>query len=120
MGLIQAAYVIFANGHAMTNPSHIPISGGPEWINSDRYTIDAKPEDPQTLEMMNGPMLQALLEERFRLKVHREVREVPVYSLTEAKTGLKLKPFKEGSCTPVDLFRASNSRAPGVTYCRWV
>jgi uncharacterized protein (TIGR03435 family) len=51
---------------------------------------------------MHGPMLQALLEDRFKLRVHRETRDVPVYALTIAKGGLKLPPFKEGSCTPVD------------------
>jgi len=43
---------------------------------------------------MDGPMLRALLEERFRLKFHRETREVPIYSLTVAKSGLKLQPSK--------------------------
>jgi bla regulator protein BlaR1 len=43
-------------------------------------------------------MLQALLEDRFKLKVHRETREAPVYVLTVAKSGSKLEPFKEGSC----------------------
>jgi len=47
-------------------------------------------------------MLQALLEDRFNLKVHWESKEVPVYSLTVAKGGLKIRPFEEGSCTPVD------------------
>jgi len=122
MGLIQAAYVIFADGHTISSPMHIPISGGPGWINSDRYTIDAKPEEPQSEEMMNGPMMQALLEERFKLKIHHETREVPVYALTVAKAGPKLKPFKDGSCTPIDFTKltmsALDSRVPGVNYCR--
>jgi uncharacterized protein (TIGR03435 family) len=122
MGLIQAAYVIFADGHTISSPMHVPISGGPGWINSDRYTVDAKPEGPQSEEMMNGPMMQALLEERFKLKIHRETKEVPVYALTVAKAGPKLKPFKDGSCTRIDFTKltmsALDSRVPGVTYCR--
>jgi hypothetical protein len=47
-------------------------------------------------------MLQALLEDRFNAKLHRETREIPVYFLTVDKGGLKLKPFPEGSCTPID------------------
>jgi uncharacterized protein (TIGR03435 family) len=41
-------------------------------------------------------MLQTLLEDRFKLKIRRETREVPVYDLTVAKQGLKLHPVKEG------------------------
>jgi len=55
--------------------------------------------------MMDGPMLQALLEDRFRLKIHRETREVPVYELTVAKGGLKVPRFAAGSCTPIDWNR---------------
>jgi uncharacterized protein (TIGR03435 family) len=55
------------------------------------------------VEMMNGPMMQALLEDRFKLKMRREIREVPVYDLTVAKGGPKLKPF-DGSCTPFKTF----------------
>lgn len=51
--------------------------------------------------MMNGPMLQALLENRFRLKIHRETKEVPVYTLTVSKAGPPLQPF-QGSCIPWD------------------
>jgi len=47
--------------------------------------------------------LQALLEERFHLKIHSVERDLPVYALVVAKGGPKLEPAKEGSCTPVDF-----------------
>ena len=83
------------------------LEGGPARIDSDRYQISAKAGDAVGKEMMNGPMLRALLEERFRLKFHRETREVPIYSLTVAKSGLKLQPSSGGSCTPRDLSQPS-------------
>ncbi len=98
------AYILFADGHV--NPpwaGSIPIQGGPAWINSDRYEIDAKAETAQSQGMMHGPMLQALLEDRFKLKLHRETGEVPVYELTPAKGGLRMHQFQEGACTPVDF-----------------
>ena len=54
-------------------------------------------------------MMQALLEDRFKLQMHRETRQNPVYALTVAKGGLKLKPFQEGSCTP----SSDTPRVPG-------
>lgn len=45
-------------------------------------------------------MLQALLEDRFQLKIHRETREGPVYFLAVARGGPKLHSFTEGSCKP--------------------
>ncbi len=99
--LIQQAYGLFANGQ--TNPgSSLTVSGGPAWIRSDLYRIDAKTRSPATRAVMNGPMLQALLENRFKLKFHRESRAVPVYVLTLAPGGAKPQPF-EGSCTSRDL-----------------
>jgi uncharacterized protein (TIGR03435 family) len=56
-------------------------------------------------------MLQALLETRFTLKVHRETRELPVYALTIAEGGPKLHPF-QGSCTPRDF-----EKPPSDTDC---
>jgi uncharacterized protein (TIGR03435 family) len=66
--------------------------------------------DSQTpsVEMMRGPMLQALLEDRFQLKVRRQTRQVPVYELRVAKGGSKLKPFDEG-CRPVDFTKGNIS-----------
>ena len=99
MNLIRTAYLNFAGGRL--NPRNTtPVDGGPAWINSDRYQITAKAEGTPGMEMMRGPMLQALLEDRFKLKIRRESREVPAYAMTVAKGGPKLKPFEEGSCVP--------------------
>jgi uncharacterized protein (TIGR03435 family) len=96
-GLIQAAYI---NGRGPAAVAHTRIEGGPSWIHSERYSINAKAEGIADSDVMKGPMLQAILEERFQLKVHWSAREVPVYELTLAKGGPKLQPFKEGSCIP--------------------
>jgi uncharacterized protein (TIGR03435 family) len=99
--LIQQAYGLFANGH--WNPgSSLTVTGGPAWITSDFYEVKAKAASPQNSAMMNGPMLQALLANRFKLRVHSETREVPVYALTVAEGGPKLQAF-QGSCTPRDF-----------------
>jgi uncharacterized protein (TIGR03435 family) len=125
MSLIRMSYDNFANGK--WEPRNIPIEGGPAWIKSDLYTIEAKTEVPPNEEMMRGPMMQAILEERFRLKIRREIKEVPVYDLTVAKGGPKLQPFKEGSCTPfpsspfppVSLTELNAQYVRGVRYCRY-
>jgi uncharacterized protein (TIGR03435 family) len=97
--LIQFAYGLYANGRTL-NPQHLQISGGPGWIDSDRFDIEARAEGNPQDEMMAGPMLQTLLEDRFKLKVHREIRERPVYALTVAKSGLKLQPLKHACQLP--------------------
>lgn len=101
-GLIQMAYFQFADGKRTPPGRGIPVSGGAAWINSDRYDIDATAEAAPGQAMMSGPMLQALLEDRFQLKIHRETREVPVYALTVAKGGPKLQPAEPGKCIPRD------------------
>jgi uncharacterized protein (TIGR03435 family) len=107
--LIQEAYDFLATGKPRFRASPVPIEGAPAWINTERYTIEAKSESPQGRGMMNGPMMQALLEDRFKLKLRRVPREVPVYLLTVAKGGPKgLEPAKKGACVPFDfdnLFR---------------
>jgi uncharacterized protein (TIGR03435 family) len=58
------------------------VSGGPPWLLSDRFDINAKASGDGTLTAdQKRKMLRSLLEDRFRLKVHREIREQPVYSL---------------------------------------
>jgi uncharacterized protein (TIGR03435 family) len=97
---IQLAYLIHGEGNG---PIGAVLEGGPGWIDSERYQISAKAEFPATRETMNGPMLRALLEERFQLKIHRESREIPIYALTVAKSGLKLLAPGDPTCTEPDL-----------------
>jgi uncharacterized protein (TIGR03435 family) len=71
------------------------ISGGPDWIKSDRFNVDAKVEDPsKATEEELLQMLQALLTERFSLKLRRETRDMPGYGLIVAKNGPKLHEAK--------------------------
>jgi len=117
VGFIQRAYVRFAGGHA--NPMGVlPIKGGPAWIHSEMYKIDAKAEGHPNMEMMQGPMLAALLEDRFKLKIHRETREGSVYALTPVKGASKLKPFQEKQCSPVPSVRPFPPLPAGQAYCK--
>jgi bla regulator protein BlaR1 len=99
--LIQQAYGLFGNGHWNLGSS-LAVIGGPAWTRSDLYEVDAQAATPQSRAMMNGPMLQALLEDRLKLRVHLETRAIPVYALAVAEGGPKLQPF-EGSCVPRDF-----------------
>jgi uncharacterized protein (TIGR03435 family) len=63
---------------------------GPEWLGSQRFDIDAKLPAGAPRDQVPA-MLQTLLEERFKMKLHRESKEFPVYGLVIAAGGLKLK-----------------------------
>lgn len=85
--LIQRAYGVQA----------FQVVGGPAWINSPGYDIEAKPGGPTDRKQM-WLMLQTLLAGRFKLALHRETRDLPVYDLTVAKRGPKLPASKEVNC----------------------
>jgi uncharacterized protein (TIGR03435 family) len=86
------------------------IVGGPGWMGTDRWDIEARAEEGSTVSLpyLDDPnatdsmriRLQSLLEDRFQLKVYHETKELPVYELFIAKSGLKMKlsndqtPFK--------------------------
>ena len=65
------------------------VSGAPEWLKQDLFEIDARAEHPSTEAQMKQ-MVQALLADRFKLKLHRETKEVSVYALVVGKDGPKL------------------------------
>jgi uncharacterized protein (TIGR03435 family) len=67
------------------------MSGGPPWMNSAPYDIEAKGGGGGGMELMRSK-IQALLADRFQLKVHHETRELPVFALEPAKGGLKIQP----------------------------
>jgi uncharacterized protein (TIGR03435 family) len=72
------------------------LVGGPDWMESARYDIVAKAEGDIPRGLPGEPlgplnlMLQDLLEERFKLRTHRETRELPIYALTLARRDRKL------------------------------
>jgi bla regulator protein BlaR1 len=76
------------------------IRGGPDWVHSqkDKYAVEATAPGATERTVLLGSMLRTLLEERFKLKIHRDTEEVPMYALTVAKSGFKLKPMVEGEC----------------------
>jgi uncharacterized protein (TIGR03435 family) len=74
------------------------VRGGPSWVYSDKFTIDAKAAGAADRSTLIGPMLRTLLEERFKIKTHRATEERTLYALTVAKSGLKIKPTAPTEC----------------------
>jgi uncharacterized protein (TIGR03435 family) len=78
------------------------ISGAPSWADSARFDIDAKVagSDVDALKKLSPEqrrlVLQPLLADRFKLKVHTETKQLPVYELVLAKGGSKLKEANPG------------------------
>ena len=79
------------------------VRGGPDWVRSERYTVNAIAGDGVQVDTnaMRGPMLQRLLERRFQLQAHIESEQVPAFALSVARGGPKLRPAPEGSCEPM-------------------
>jgi uncharacterized protein (TIGR03435 family) len=79
-GLVGAAYGV--KGYQIT--------GGPGWIASAQFELEAKPANPASREQLML-MLRSLLADRFKLALHEETRDLPVYALVVAKNGPKLR-----------------------------
>jgi len=73
---------------------------GPDWMRSQRFDIVAKMPDGGTREKV-PEMLQALLAERFKLTIHRETKEQPVYALVVGKNGPKLQESAANADAPL-------------------
>jgi hypothetical protein len=83
-----------------SDASAIPITGGPGWLTSDHFDIAAKPTEGHTTSQDEMQiMVHSLLEDRFQLRVHREMREMPTYDLVVVKDG-KMRPSDEKPSSP--------------------
>ena len=100
-------------------PDSKRVMGGPDWLRQDiQYEIQAKIEDslfaamqkmtPAQQQEQVALMKQSLLADRFKMRVHFETRELPVYALVVAKGGPKLTPAKDGE--PTQLGMLSNGQ----------
>jgi uncharacterized protein (TIGR03435 family) len=77
------------------------VIGGPNWMATDRWDIEARAADGSIPQQTGPPdpnvpdalalRLQSLLEDRFKLQIHRETRELPVFELSVARAGVKVK-----------------------------
>jgi uncharacterized protein (TIGR03435 family) len=66
--------------------------GGPAWATDDYYDVEGKAEDTANVtEAQLIAMLQDLIKSRFHAEFHREQRQVPAFTMTVAKNGLKIK-----------------------------
>ena len=110
--LIRVAYGIEDN----------QISGAPGWVSSEKYDVEAKMDEvtadkvKKLGEAQREParqhMLQTLLADRFKLTVHRETKELPMYSLVVAKGGSKLKEAKPDDTYPNGIKGLDGRPAP--------
>ena len=96
------------------NVREFQVSGGPGWISSNKFDVDAKVEDSLAEQLQKLPrarqldqmrsMVQTLLADRFKLTVTHDTKELPVYALVVARGGPKLKevatPDVQGNSTP--------------------
>jgi uncharacterized protein (TIGR03435 family) len=97
------------------------IVGGPDWLETARFDVVAKAEGDIRGAGPGGPvgplnyMLQDLLADRFKLAVHRETRELPIYALTFARDDKKLGQGLRASKADCEAFRGRASRGgPGA------
>jgi bla regulator protein BlaR1 len=81
-GYIEFAYKVWGNEVQSREFSHLP-----KWVNTDRYTIEARAATGNRTKDQMRLMVQALLADRFQLTAHFETREVPVFELRLAKPG---------------------------------
>jgi len=90
-----------AYDYLLWNQMDQQIVGGPKWMDSDSFDVEAKAENSDaTTQAQIRQMLQQLLAERFKLKVHRETRNVAGYALVLSKDGPKLTPAAANELHP--------------------
>lgn len=72
---------------------------GPDWLDREMFDVEAT-MPPETTKEQLRTMLQNLLAERFKLTIHRDTKELPMYSLIIGKNGPKLKESVEPPPAP--------------------
>ena len=87
------------------------IIGGPNWIRSDGFDVECKADDPTTDNNQLRLMLQSTLEDRFKLKLHRETRDSNVYALVVSKSGAKID-LSSDQVSPDDVSQTQPGDGP--------
>jgi uncharacterized protein (TIGR03435 family) len=92
------------------------LSGGPVWMETDGFDIEASPDHEAGVKEALL-MVQSLLADRFKLALHRETRQLPVYDLTAAKGSFNPPAPKQGGCASLD---SGSPPPPGSIPCGMV
>jgi bla regulator protein blaR1 len=80
------------------------LSGEPGWADTERYDVAAKADGNPRFDFLQPTfetMFRSVLADRFKLAVHHQTKELPIYSLVVAKNGPKIHPVDEGDCPEV-------------------
>lgn len=102
--LIRQAFLVHGADPAQAPRQFLQtLTGLPGWVMSDLYRLDAKATKPTTRERMLGPMLQAMLRERFRLQVHFDPHDVSGFELVVDERHPTKLIRSEKTCRPSDL-----------------
>jgi uncharacterized protein (TIGR03435 family) len=100
------------------------ITGGPEWVYTEHFDVEGKADHAYSIDQLHV-MFENLLEDRFNLKLHAVSRTGPVYTLTIAKTGLKMTAVNAGTDrhNPIvgsDDNHVTGDRVPMNYLCFWL
>lgn len=133
--MILPISILIETAYNLPTGSGSRILGGPAWLRQDldQFEIQAKIEDSEYAAMQRMPptkqherialMEQSLLADRFKLKVHFETRELPVYALTIARSGAKLIPAKHDQSSRLSTLagkQTTEMTATGITLEQFV
>jgi uncharacterized protein (TIGR03435 family) len=102
---------LIALGYAVTD---YQIFGDLPWLETQRFDVEAKASKLTALPELRL-MTQSMLDERFKLKFHRESRELSIYSLTLVKSGVKGPGLVDAPTEPCPPPTAATARCGTVT-----
>lgn len=98
--------LLIRQAYSADYPLEGQIVGGPSWMETDRFDILANMAPGTTSTDMQA-MVRSLLADRFKLRVHREMRELPVYALVPARPDGRLGPQLKHLSVDCDALRAA-------------
>lgn len=118
------------SGPGSLGNDHIDVSHAGDWVSAARFAIEARASDPPSgwgTDPVVQPYLRAMLQDRFKLKVHFEKRDLPVYwmvlSKSDGSLGPRLKRTGDLDCADIARLRRENPAAipppppGGITAC---
>jgi uncharacterized protein (TIGR03435 family) len=90
------------------------VEGGPDWLDTVKYDISAKASEAATPDQMLL-MFRTLLADRFKLVMHIDARETPIFALLRARTDGRLGPqLRASSTVDCDAARAAQARGAAI------